>query len=143
MPYTPLIIKKVCVQDGKTIFDLHEPLEWTNGVKKVTVPVEFQCDLASVPRVPLAYLVVGGMGEVAGTVHDYLYREGAEITEGLVTRTPTRKEADDVFLTVLGEEGVSWFKRKAMYYAVRGFAGKNWHKRKVSDPFIKCEEFIL
>ena len=77
MPYTPLIIKKVCVQDDKTIFELHEPLEWTNGVKKVTVPVEFQCDLASVPRVPLAYLVVGGMGEVAGTVHDYLYREGA------------------------------------------------------------------
>jgi hypothetical protein len=93
--------------------------------------------------VPLAYLVVGGMGEVAGTVHDYLYREGAEITEGLVTRTPTRKEADDIFLTVLGEEGVSWFKRKAMYYAVRGFAGGNWHKRKVTDNFMEVENYEL
>lgn len=141
MPYSNLIIKKVCVQDDKTIFELHEKLVWTNGVKTVVVPPLFQCDLASVPRIPLAYLMVGGMGEVAGTVHDYLYREGAEITEGLVTRTPTRKEADDIFLTVLGEEGVSWFKRKAMYYAVRGFAGKNWHKRKVDEPFIKQEAF--
>lgn len=143
MPYSNLIIKKVCVQDDKTIFELHEKLVWTNGVKTVVVPPLFQCDLASVPRIPLAYLIVGGMGEVAGTVHDYLYREGATLIDGIVTREPTRKEADDIFLTVLGEEGVSYWKRKAMYYAVRGFAGKNWHKRKVSDPFIKCEEFIL
>jgi len=141
MPYTPLIIKKVCVQDGKTIFDLHEPLEWTNGVKKVTVPVLFQCDLASVPRLPLAYLMVGGMGEVGGLCHDYLYREGATLIDGLVTREPTRKEADDIFLTILGEEGVSWWKRKAMYYAVRIGAGKNWHKRKVMEPFIQQEVF--
>ena len=142
MPYSNLIIKKVCVQDDKTIFELHESLEWTNGVKRVTVPAEFQCDLASVPRIPLAYLIVGGMGEVAGTVHDYLYREGAEITEGIVTREPTRKEADDIFLTVLGEEGVSYWKRKAMYYAVRVGAGRNWHKRKVMEPFIQQEVFV-
>lgn len=144
MPYSPLIIKKVCVQDGKTIFELHEPLTWTNGIKTVTVPGPgFQCDLASVPRIPLAYLIVGGMGEVAGTCHDYLYREGAILTDGLVTRESTRKEADDIFLTILGEEGVSWWKRKAMYHAVRGFAGKNWQKRKVMDPFIKMEVFAL
>jgi hypothetical protein len=139
MPYTELVSKKVGYQDGKTIWELHEMLSWCNGIYSVVVPVGFQCDFASVPRLPVAYLLVGGMGEIAGTIHDYLYREGSQLVDGRVTREPSRSEADYIFYNILGEEGVSWWKRKAMYHAVRVGAGRNWHKRKVMEPFIKQE----
>ena len=44
-------------------------------------------------------------------------------------------------LSILGECGVPWWKRYAMYKAVRMFAGSNWHKRKVNEPFM--EEYVL
>lgn len=137
MPYTELISKKIGEMDGRTVWELVANLGWSNGIKAVVVPQGFQCDFCSVPRLPLAYLLVGAIGEVAGTCHDYLYREGAELTDERVTRQPTREEADLIFYNILGEEGVSWWKRKAMYYAVRGFAGKNWHARKVNEPFME------
>lgn len=140
MPYTELVSKKVGYQDGKTIWELHEMLSWCNGIYTVVVPVGFQCDFASVPRLPVAYLLVGGMGEIAGTVHDYLYREGAQLVDGRVTREPSRSEADYIFYNILGEEGVSWWKRKAMYHAVRYCAGQHWQKRKVMEPFIQQQE---
>jgi len=142
MPYTELVSKKVGYQDGKTIWELHEMLSWCNGIYTVVVPVGFQCDFASVPRLPVAYLLVGGMGEIAGTIHDYLYREGSQLVDGRVTREPSRSEADYIFYHILGEEGVSWWKRKAMYYAVRTFAGQHWQKRKVMEPFIQQEVWV-
>jgi len=142
MPYTDLVSQKVGYQDGKTIWELHEMLSWCNGIYTVVVPKGFQCDFASVPRLPVAYLLVGGMGEIAGTCHDYLYREGAELIEGRVTREPTRAEADYIFLHILGEEGVVWWKKRAMYRAVRLCAGQHWKKRKVMEPFIKQEVWI-
>ena len=137
MPYSELISKKIGCDDDKSIWELYEMLSWSNGIYSVIVPKGFQCDFASVPRLPIAYLLVGGMGEVAGTIHDYLYREGAELLEGRVTREPTRAEADYIFYYILGEEGVSWWKRKAMYRAVRLCAKPHWQKRKVMEPFIE------
>lgn len=141
MPYTDLVAKKIGQCDGRTVWELDRDLEWMNGVTKIIVPKGFQCDFCSVPRLPLVWLMVGAIGEVAGTVHDYLYRRGAQLLEGNY-REPTREEADNIFYNILGEEGVSWWKRKAMYYAVRVGAGKNWHARKVSEPFIKQEVWL-
>jgi hypothetical protein len=132
MPYSKLIACKIGESDGRTVWELDEPFEYTNGVIKISIDKGFQCDFCSVPRVPIAYLLVGAIGEEAGLVHDYGYREGA-------VPEMTRAEVDKLFYDILGECGVSWWKRKAMYYAVRGFAGGNWHKRKVMDPFIKQE----
>lgn len=143
MPYTELVSKKVGYQDGKTIWELHEMLSWCNGIYTVVVPKGFQCDFASVPRLPVAYLLVGGMGEIAGTVHDYLYREGATVNFCGEPNYPLfRVEADEIFHHILGEEGVSWWKRKAMYHAVRYCAGQHWQKRKVMEPFIKQEVWV-
>lgn len=138
MPYTDLVAKKIGQCDGRTVWELDRDLEWMNGVTKIIVPKGFQCDFCSVPRLPLVWLMVGAIGEVAGTVHDFLYREP---DEGYV-ETINREQADLIFYNILGEEGVSWWKRKAMYYAVRVGAGKNWHARKVSEPFIKQEVFV-
>jgi len=133
MPYTDLVAKKIGQCDGRTVWELDRDLEWMNGVTKIIVPKGFQCDFCSVPRLPLVWLMVGAIGEVAGTVHDFLYREP---DEGYV-ETINRKQADLIFYNILGEEGVSWWKRKAMYYVVRTCAGKNWHARKVNEPFLE------
>jgi len=137
MPYTELVAKKIGEQDGKAIWELHEPLEWTNGIMKLKVPALFQCDYASVPRIPIAFMLMGDTAHEAGTVHDYLYREGAVLEDERVTRECTRDEADKIFLIIMGEMGINWFKRQAMYRAVRLGASAHWRKRKVLEPFME------
>src|SRR6185436_10791157 len=39
----------------------------------LTIPVGFETDLASVPRVPIAWLLAGGVANGPAVVHDYLY----------------------------------------------------------------------
>lgn len=57
----------------------------------ITVPVGFVTDFASVPRLPLTYLIAGNTGHWAATVHDLLYRWGVV----------SRKDADIVFKEAL------------------------------------------
>ena len=41
----------------------------------IVVPGGFITDFASVPRVPIAYLVTGGLGNSAACLHDFLYSD--------------------------------------------------------------------
>ena len=87
-------------------------------VGTVIVPVGFETDLASVPRIPLAYLLTGGKANVPAILHDYLYVYGG----------CTRREADDAFMECMQTLGdpKSGFKRWLMYTAVRLFGGGSW-----------------
>jgi hypothetical protein len=61
----------------------------------ITVPVGFETDLASVPRLPLVYIALAGKGPKSAVVHDYAYHE--QMGKGF---------ADDVFHALLViEEG--------------------------------------
>lgn len=73
----------------------------------LTVPSGFSTDLASVPRLPGAYLVFNGKGRRSAILHDYLYSEHYP-----------RKWADQVFLAAMMNE-VGIFSRRLMYWAVR------------------------
>lgn len=128
MPYNTLVVKKIGDVCDRSIWEIHEPFEWTNGIIKVIVPVGFQCDFASIPQFALS--ILGDIGQEAGVIHDYLYREGA-IPE--VTRT----EADYIFFQICGEMGIEYWKRLAMYKAVRIGAGAHWQKKKVLDQFME------
>lgn len=75
----------------------------------ITVPENFMTDLASVPRVPVAYMLVGGRGTYAAVLHDYNYATG---------RFP-RAKADEIFLECLKKDGVGFFLRRMMYAGVR------------------------
>ena len=76
----------------------------------IEVPKGFQTDFASVPRIPLAYMLAGGTARRAAVLHDYLY-----------TQQRDREWADDVFLAAMEADGVPWWRRKIMYAAVRAF----------------------
>lgn len=82
------------------------------------VPAGFQTDFASIPRIFWNILPPIGPYAQAAIVHDYLYRTG------LVTR----KEADLTFLQIMKTDGVSFFVRHLMYYAVRIFGGRHYHE---------------
>jgi hypothetical protein len=41
---------------------------------KIIVPVDFETDFASVPRVPIAYELFGDRAHRESVIHDYLYR---------------------------------------------------------------------
>jgi hypothetical protein len=128
MPYSKLIVQKIGDIDDKAIWMLHEDFTWENGIIKVIVPAGFQCDFASIPQFALS--ILGDIGQEAGVVHDFLYCEDS-------TPEVTRGEADYIFYKICGEMGISYWKRAAMWKAVRIGAKAFWHKRKVSDPFME------
>jgi hypothetical protein len=59
--------------DGE--WTLVAPLVYQSDVagQTFTIPVGFQTDLASVPRVPIAYWLTGGTANMPAVVHDWLY----------------------------------------------------------------------
>lgn len=75
----------------------------------IAVPRGFLTDLASVPRWPVVFFSVGGMGHAAAVLHDYLYFSG-----GL-----TRREADDVFFEALTASGVNRARAWVLWLGVR------------------------
>ncbi len=107
-----------CIDDDK--WELITPLIYNSDVlnKQVVVPKGFTCDFASVPRVPLAYLLAGGTAVKAAVIHDWLYWSNG----------CTRKEADETFYEAMKATGIPAWRRHIMYWAVRVGAGAVWER---------------
>lgn len=82
----------------------------------VTVPEGFITDLASVPRLPGAYVMFGGKARRSAILHDYLYKTQRG-----------RDFADAVFNQAMRNE-VNWFTRQFMYAGVRMFGQAAYDK---------------
>jgi hypothetical protein len=102
--------------DGKWI--LRETLTYLSEVARRTidVPAGFQTDLASVPRLPLVYLLCGDCAREAAVVHDYLY----------TTHQVDRATADAVLREASAVTGVPWWRRTLMYWGVRAGGARHW-----------------
>jgi len=77
------------------------------------VPAGFVTDFASVPRLPLTWLLAGDVAHQSAVLHDWLYRTGGGPL-GL-----SRAYCDRVFLAAMLEEGVPAWRRRLMYWGVR------------------------
>lgn len=84
--------------------------------KLIRVPLGFVTDFASVPRIPLAFTLFGGIGDRAATVHDWLYSTG-EVS---------RQEADEILKTLLVAEGAGGLRASLMYAGVRVGGGAHY-----------------
>lgn len=84
--------------------------------QEIIVPPMFTTDFASVPRLPFAYALFGGLGNRAAVLHDYLYSE----------RKFDRETCDKVFYAALVVCGVSKWKAYMMYLGVRVGGGSYW-----------------
>lgn len=98
------------------------------------VPKGFVCDGASVPRFCWSLLGIhpDGLNRAAALVHDYLYLMSGETKTFLDGQSAImnwkRRDADRLFCRILRESGVSKFKRRMMYRAVRIFGRFYWGK---------------
>lgn len=108
---------------------IHVRLEFINGKPRAfldkalnaggwCVPAGFQTDFASIPRIFWNILPPIGPYAQAAVVHDYLYQQG----------NVRRKTADLNFLNIMKTDGVNFFVRYLMYYAVRIFGRKHYHQ---------------
>lgn len=109
---TALQVEKQKTSDGE-FWQLIAPLRYQSDRLElvIEVPVGFLTDFASVPRMPFAYLLAGGIADRAAVVHDWLIEE----------RVCPRAQADLVFLEAMAVEHVPWYRRYPMFVAVRTY----------------------
>lgn len=115
----------VLQHDFRAIIDTEDgaPPLFTNHCL-LTVPAGFKTDFASVPRLPLSFLLTGDFGHKAAVVHDYLYSLKVK-----------RRWVDAVFEAGLRAEEVPWWRRKLMWGAVRSFGWVFYRDKKdESEP---------
>jgi len=105
---------------GSNLWRIEKDLTYANKVISITAKSGLKTDFASIPR--LAWTLIGspamGRYTASSVIHDVLY-----MTESL-----SRKECDDLFLEMLEVDGVKWWRRYAMYYAVRIGGWYVWNK---------------
>lgn len=111
------------LNDGKDWELLHEFRYVTKSGISIYVPAGFITDFASIPRA--AWWLIGspatGLYRKAAVPHDWIYRT-ADVNI-------TRKEADNILLEIMVLRGVTLWRRRAIYTAVRLFGGSSYVKR--------------
>lgn len=113
---TALVLRDDMERDE--IYTVVEPFIYDSDVlhARITVPVGFETDLASVPRLPVVYLLTGATGNEAAVIHDYLY-----------TMQPcTRAQADEVFYEALLAAGAPRWRAWLMWAGVRAGGASHW-----------------
>lgn len=110
---------------GEQAYELIEPLVYNNGRFILKVKPKFDFDGASIPKALWGIIgspMTGGYQRSA-CLHDALY--ASEYFD--------RKQCDDLFLEAMESDGVGYFKRYAMYWAVRAAGWIVWNKHTKSE----------
>jgi uncharacterized membrane protein len=102
------------------------------------IPKGFNFDLASIPRLLWFLIAPFELSIAAPLVHDYLYRVGGNLQPNIVSHkmndvlkpilTMNKDEVDQIFLEMMKDEGISNWRRKCAYLAVRIFGELSWRK---------------
>lgn len=117
---TPLKYEK----DGK-VWTILQPLIFESDVAQrvFIVPEGFVTDLASVPRLPLVFLLAGGTADEAAVVHDFIY-----------SRAPVPRDvADKVFKEAALVSGVPAWRANLMYAGIRLGGWMAWDNHRNGD----------
>lgn len=115
-------IGKLCMENADDTdngkFVLTKSLIYQSDIAKETfiVPAGFQTDLASVPRLPIIYLLAGGTSTEAAVVHDWLYS----------SHQVTRSMADAVLREASAVTGVPAWRRWMVWAGVRIGGASHW-----------------
>jgi hypothetical protein len=88
----------------------------TGKPQTITVPVGFENDLASIPRLFRNIIPVNGRHRWPAVIHDYLYSKKGILGDRMRF---TRKECDQIFLEGMKVMKVGFIKRSLMYNGVR------------------------
>ena len=119
--------KLLSLRNGRE-WELIEDYTYERGPILIMVSRGFVYDGASIPRVFWRFIGPPAAGKYAhaSLLHDWLYVHQRWLCgDGELVKI-TRKEADDLMLVVMKEDGVSWWRRNAIHRAVRLGGGRAW-----------------
>lgn len=86
----------------------------THDGELIIVPKGFITNFASVPRIPLAFLLAGDVADAPSVIHDYLYSRKVAATHYY-----TRADADRIFREAMEDDGIWLWRRWLMWTGVR------------------------
>lgn len=111
--------------DGRGTWKLLTPLVYQSDVAKTTfvAPEGFVTDFASVPRLPIAFMLTGDTAHQAAVVHDLLY----------TTHEVDRATADAVLREAAIASGVSAWRAWIMWSGVRVGGQSSWDRNYGND----------
>ena len=114
-------------RDRDDVWIVKTPLVYNSDiVGQVIVPIGFETDLSSVPRIPFIYAMWGARAHREGILHDLIFRsDSTPIVQWMV--------ANNVFLEAMEVRGKPWYIRYPMYWGVCLGSWGYWHKRKIGD----------
>lgn len=103
-------------------WELLEPLVYrSDNIGLIVVDAGFVTNFASVPRLPFMYMLFGGVGDEAATLHDWLYRKEHTASTGStikIDRATADKVLRGVIIECLTKDGASKLKAKAIAWAM-------------------------
>jgi len=107
----------------KILKDFHYVIDINKTKLRFKVPEGFITDFASVPRLFWNIVPPWGKYGYAAIIHDYMYKTGKY----------GRKTSDKVFLRIMKESKVVWWKRTLMYKMVRLFGWIPYKNHRKND----------
>lgn len=112
--HSPLTVRRLA--GGSSV--LIDALVYYSAVadRTIVVPAGFETDFASVPRLPLAFWLFGGLADEAAVVHDFIYSR----------RMFPREKCDEVFSEAMKACGLAGWRRGPMWFGVRLFGGSHY-----------------
>lgn len=124
---TPLRAEKLSERNWRLLEALIYKSDTLNDY--IVVPKGFVTNFASVPRLPFMYLLFGGIGDEAATLHDWLYSILCSID---VSRAKADKILRGVIIECLTKDGKAKWKAiliaYAMWAGVRIGGASHWKK---------------
>lgn len=130
---TTLTILRGQFRQGRQLYRLHSTVVYESDLlnTRIYVPAGYITDLASVPKLPLLWLMAGGSGAEAAVIHDYLYS-----THAVAGRPVTRSEADAVFREAIAASEDVNAPGSLMWLAVRVGGWRAWDAPGPDQPAI-------
>jgi hypothetical protein len=112
--------------DKRGTWRLLAPLVYASDIlgRSITVPTGFITDFASVPRLPVAYLLTANTGHEAAVIHDWLY----------TTHEHFRRVADAIFEEALIAGGEPRWRSSLMWLGVRVGGGGPFERDGQTQP---------
>lgn len=116
--------------EGRGSWRLDSPLVYQSDVAKetFTVPAGFVTDFASVPRLPVAFLLAADSCHEAAALHDWLY----------TTHPVDRATADAILREASAVTGAPAWRAWLMWAGVRVFGGAHWVSDHPTVPYTNA-----
>lgn len=124
--HTHLVTQHNIADSKQTLFDRLD-VDLQHG-EVVEVPVGFETDLASTPKILWSFYPPMGRYSYPAVVHDWLYAGGLIHRNGMV-RVPSRREADRILRELMRRCGCRWYTCWIFWLMVRCFGGSHWSER--------------